>query len=83
MNLLNFQLPRINPSVVWTIPSSLGQTAWNTLGGLKFQLPRIDADFFSRENSKKPLTAMANTLVVKDFEFNKSLTLSKLAPYAR
>ncbi len=83
MNILNLNLPKIDPSLMWTIPSSLGQQAWNTLGGLKFQLPRINADIFPWENDKKPLTEMSNNIQIKEFDFRKSLTLTKQAPYAR
>lgn len=84
MNIMNFQLPKIDPSVVWTVPTNLTQQAISSLGGLKFQLPRIDANLFSREESgDKPLMEMKNELTVKHFNLKKSLTLGKEAPYAR
>jgi len=81
---MNFQLPKIDPSVVWTVPTNLTQQAWNSLGGLKFQLPRIEANFFRvEETGVKPLTAMGNELNIPRFNFKKSLTLQKQASYAR
>lgn len=84
MNILNLNFPKIDPSVVWTVPTNLTQQAWNSLGGLKLQLPRIEANFFSRESmGDKPLIAMKNELTVKKFSFKKSLSFGKVAPYAR
>jgi hypothetical protein len=84
MNILNINFSKIDPSFMWNVPATLGQSAWNSLGGLKFQLPRIETSFFSRENTgNKPLTEMQNNITVKHFHFKKSLTLGKQASYAR
>ena len=81
---MNFQLPKIDPSFVWTVPSNLTQQAISSLGGLKFQLPYIDTNFFVRdETGSKPLMEMKNELTVKKFNLKKSLTLGKQASYAR
>lgn len=84
MNILNIQLPKIDPSVVWTVPTNLTQQAWNSLGGLKFQLPRIEANFFNRSYSgTKSRMEMRGYMKIADFNFKKSVNLSKQAPYAR
>jgi hypothetical protein len=94
MNILNINLPKLDPSAMWTIPTNLtqqaykqalgaGKYAWDSIGGLRFPLPRFEANFFSKEEGNRPVTDMANNIEVKDFNFKKSLTLMKNAPYAR
>jgi hypothetical protein len=91
MNILNIQLPKIDTSFVRSIPysisqhaSSAGRYAWNSLGSLKFQLPHIQANFFPHEKvGYRPLTEMKNDLIIKNFNFKKSLHLTKISSYAR
>lgn len=84
MNIKFFPFPKIDTQTMFSGPINLTQQAWSSLGNIKFQLPRIEANFLTKTTaSSKPLMEMRGNLHVRNFDFKKSLTLSKLAPYAR
>jgi len=76
------RMPTISTSFIQSVPGYFRMP--ESFFGLKFQLPRIEASILmGSKQTGKPVISMMGNRNVPSFDFKKSISYAKEAPYAR